>query len=438
MPVVDINIKALRQQKADLVAKNRGLLGAAETANRDLTDAEKTEYAANNAALEALNGRIKRAEEQMDAERELSGTATFVVGDDRAAKKPWANLGDQLRAIAKSTIAFQNGQAHLADPRIKAALGTSETIPSDGGFLVEPEYSSNLLKKIFDTGEVAKRVNPLTMTSARMVIPAVDEDSRQDGQRWGGILAYWLAEGQPYQGTKPKFNQRQLVANKLTCLMYATEELLEDTDMLKSYADLVVPDELGFQVDSSIMQGTGAGMPLGVWVSPSTIQQPIVSGETSISTADIIAMNSRCFAPYRKDAVWFINQALEPKLYPLTVGSPSLGQYLIYKPTGENGNDTATMMGHPVIPIEQAAASGLVGDITLFAGEGYLFARRNEIRADSSIHVAFLTGETAFRWMLRLDGQPWWKQPLQPYYPKGGTAPPTVAAFVTLGARSAD
>jgi HK97 family phage major capsid protein len=220
--------------------------------------------------------------------------------------------------------------------------------------------------------------------------------------------------------------------------MYATSEILEDTDLLKSYADRIVPDEFGFQIDNAILQGSGAGMPLGIWNSPATIQQTITGAETSISAQDILNMNSRAFAPYRKNAVWFIHQALEPKLYPLAVGSPSLGQYLIYKPAGENGNATAMMMGHPVIPIEQAAAPGVVGDITLFCPDGYLLAKRNALRADSSMHVAFLTDEMCFRWQLRLDGQPWWKKPLQPYYPTGGTVPPTQSAFITLGARSAD
>ena len=39
-----IDIKGLRQQKADLVKKNAGLLEAAESANRDLNAAENTEY----------------------------------------------------------------------------------------------------------------------------------------------------------------------------------------------------------------------------------------------------------------------------------------------------------------------------------------------------------------------------------------------------------
>lgn len=433
-------LKKLRQRKADAVAKMQGIMSAANTADRDLTTEERGEYDKLMGSLVTLNEDIARAEALQEEERSLPSTAATVyqVGDDRAGKKPYQGLGEQLAVIAKSQRLIEQGRSDQIDPRIKAALGTSESIPSDGGFLVEPEYTKDLLQKIYTTGEVASRVSSLTMKSARMVIPAVDEDSRQDGQRWGGILAYWLAEAAPYQGTKPKFSERQLVANKLTCLMYATEELLDDDQMLESYADMVVPDELSFQVDNAILQGSGAGMPLGIWNSPSTLQQAIVSAETTISAQDVLNMNSRAFAPYRKDAVWFINQALEPKLYPLAVGSPSLGQYLIYKPAGENGNDTATMMGHPVIPIEQASAPGIVGDITLFCPRGYLLAKKNEVRADSSIHVAFLTGEKAFRWMLRLDGQPWWKKPLQPYYPAGGTAPPTVSAFVTLGARSGD
>jgi hypothetical protein len=60
---------------------------------------------------------------------------------------------------------------------------------------------------------------------------------------------------------------------------------------------------------------------------------------------------------------------------------------------------------------------------------------RQELRADSSMHVAFLTGEMAFRFMMRADGQPWWKKPLQPYYQTGGTAPATLSSQVILQTR---
>lgn len=428
-----IDIKALRQQKADLIAKNSSLLNASEAGNRDLNAAEKTEYEANKASITSLNARIERAEQQMDEERHAPASAVIQVGKNRAEDKPWRGMGEQLSALAKTTTLIQTGRGNLGDPRILAALGSSESVPSDGGFLVEPEYSADLLQRMYNTGEVAKRCKRMQMNSARMIINAVDEDSRVDGSRWGGLLSYWLAEAQTYTGTKPKFREVQLVANKLIALVYATEELLEDTSLLESYVDEIVPQELAFQTDEAIINGTGSGQPLGILTSPATVSQAADSGDSStvpVSTKDVLNMWSRLYAPYRKNAVWFINQSIEPFLYPLTLGSPSLGQYLIFTPNGVNGNSSGygTLFGRPVIPIEQTANVGTVGDIILFSPDGYLLTQRNEMRADSSIHVAFLTGERAFRFMVRLDGQPWWKKPLTPYT----SGAPTLAPFVTL------
>ena len=433
-------IKELRQQKADLVKKNARLLELSESENRDLTAAENTEYEANKASVTSLNARIKRVEEQMDEERNAPASSLIEVGQNQAEKKPYRSFGEQLQVIARSQQKVAVGQSHLVDPRFAAALGSSETVPSDGGFLVEPEYNTQLMKRVYDTGEIAKRCAPLTMNSARMVINAVDEDSRVDGSRWGGILSFWLAEAQQYQGTKPKFREVQLVANKLIALIFATEELLEDTSMLESYVDDVVPQEFAFQTDAAIYDGSGAGQPLGFINSPSTLIIQPVNGEAAgsgPSTTDVLNMWSRMWAPYRKNAVWLINQSIEPFLYPLTLGAPSLGQILIYTPPGVNGNNSSygLMFGRPVIPVEQSATVGVQGDITLWSPDGYLLAKKNEIRADSSIHVAFLTGEKAFRFMMRQDGQPWWKKPLQPYFQKGQTPPPTLAPACVLGTR---
>ena len=438
-------LKALRQKKADAVAKANGIFQAASTAGREFSRDERTEYNAimdpRTGTLALLDADIERAERLQDEERNTPNGSTIVVGQNRAEKRPFRSFGEQMIALARTTQAIQGGLSHKADPRIVAALGTSESVPSDGGFLVQPEYERSLMQRIYDTGEVAALVSKKKMTSERLVIPAVDEDSRVDGSRWGGILSYWLAEAQTYTSSKPKFRQLELVAKKLIALVYATEELLSDTAMLESYIDEVVPQELAFQLDTSIISGTGAGQPLGILNAASTITQTYNSGEgttgTPPSSTDILNMWSRLYAPYRKDAVWLINQSIEPGLIPLTIGSPSLGQILIYTAPGVAGNQTGRgmMFGRPVIPIEQTAAVGVAGDIILWSPSGYLLAMRQELRADSSMHVAFLTGEMAFRFMLRADGQPWWKKPLQPYYQTGATAPPTLSSQVVLQTR---
>jgi len=438
-------LKALRQKKADAVARAKAIFSAAETANRDLTDDERKEYdgitAEGTGTIAKLDADIARAERMQELERNTPQSQVIEVGQNRAENKPFRGIGEQLICLAKSQKAIQGGYGHMADPRIKAALGASETVPSDGGFLVQPEYEKTLLQRVWDTGQVASLVDKMKMNSERLVIPAVDETSRQDGKRWGGILGYWLAEAGTYLSSKPKFDERQLVAHKLIALLYATEELLSDEALFESYIQKVVPQELAFQLDNAIINGTGSGQPLGIMNAPSTIVQSYATGEgtsgTPPSATDILNMWSRLTAGYRSDAVWLINQTVEPGLIPLTIGSPSLGQVLIYTAPGLAGNQTGRglMFGRPVIPIEQSAAVGVQGDIILWSPSGYLMAMRQDLRADSSIHVAFLTGEMTFRFMMRADGQPWWKTPLQPYYPAGGTAPPTMSPQIILQTR---
>ena len=284
--------------------------------------------------------------------------------------------------------------------------------------------------------EIAKRCGDMSMTSARMILNAVDEDSRVNGSRWGGILSYWLAEGQTYSGTKPKFRQVQLVANKLIGLCYATEEQLEDGPALQTYIEQAFPDEFAFNIDNTILNGSGAGQPLGVLTSTAVIVQAKDSAQPTgtVSATNILNMYSRLWAPSRKNAVWLINQSVEPQLYPLLIaGTAATTAALLYIPSGTFGNNSpyGMMLGRPAIPVEQTANLSSQGDIVLGDFQQYLLAKRNEVRADTSIHVAFLTGEQAFRFMVRLDGQPWWKKPLTPF----AASAPTLSPFVTLQAR---
>lgn len=428
-------LKKLRQQKADALAKAKGIFSAAESQNRVLTADERTEYDALMASVDELNGDIKRAEALLDEERNLPPSAAIEVSKPEGSKKPWSSFGEQLKAIATGTRLAEQGYTSRMDPRLFASLGANESVPAEGGFLVEPEYADGILQRTYDLGEVASRCRQLPMASSRLIMNAVDEDSRADGQRWGGILSYWEAEGSPYQGTKPKFRQVQMVANKLIGLAYITEEQLEDGPALETYVRMAFPDEFSFQIDKAIYSGSGAGVPLGFQNSTATIVVAKDSGQATgtISTSNILNMKARMWAPSFKNAVWFAEQSVEPQLLPLLIaGTSATTAALLYTPPGMYGNNTpyGLLLGRPVIFIEQAAPLSTQGDISLVDMSQYLLPKKTDIRADSSIHVAFLTGETAFRFMLRLDGQPWWKKPLTPY---SGAA--TRSPFVQLATR---
>ena len=426
-----MNLAALRQKKADAVASARAIHALATKENRDTTDAEDKDFDAHMAIAGTYDTKIAAAQALADADRTgpaLVASTGASAGRNNAEDKPWASAGEFLRAVRQQAV---HGDRN-ADPRIRAALGENESVASEGGILVPTQIAAGILQRTYDESVLASRCMELPMESARMQMMAVDEKSRVNGSRFGGVQAFWIGEAELYQPTKPKFRPLNLVANKLTALIYMTEELQEDAPALQTYNDTVVPLELSYKIDDAILRGTGAGMPLGILNSPTTIVVPKDNGQapSTVTTANILNMLSRMYARSLKTAAFFVNPAIIwTQLATLTIGTGTAVK-LIFTPP-DAGAPYGRLFGVPVFPIEQAAAVGTQGDIILADLQTYLLAKRQGLRADSSIHVAFLTGEVAFRWMMRLDGQPTWNAPLTPANGSISTSP-----FVVLQTRS--
>ena len=86
-----------------------------------------------------------------------------------------------------------------------------------------------------------------------------------------------------------------------------------------------------------------------------------------------------------------------------------------------------TLLGRPVIAVEQCQALGTVGDIILADFSQYLCIEKGGMQTAQSIHVQFTTDETVFRFVFRVDGQPLWNNVLTPYKGTGSTQSPFVA-----------
>ena len=141
----------------------------------------------------------------------------------------FSSLGEQLAAAARAAMGGS------VDPRLsmesRAATGLSESVPSDGGYLVQNDFSNDLLKAAFETGILAKRCREigLSSNSNRLEINGIDETSRASGSRWGGIQSYWLDEASTLTASKPKFRKLKFKLHKLIGLCYATDEMLADS-----------------------------------------------------------------------------------------------------------------------------------------------------------------------------------------------------------------
>jgi HK97 family phage major capsid protein len=480
--VKTISIDAIRQRKVEIEAKiagvieaNQKLYDAAVAEKRDLTADEAGQFDKNTESMKPLKADLGRqdfflGEIAGKLERERNMGAVAVPGDGRSeAPKPGArrdgfrSWGEQLQAVARA------GRGGTPDRRLmlgdfdsqgnfRAAGGSdgslNEAIPSEGGFLVGADTSEKIYQRTYATGAIVNKCQrqPISSSSNRLKLKVVDEDSRADGSRMGGVLAFWQNEADLFLSSRPKFRQIELTLNKLTALVYATDELLEDAAALEAWIMSNLPTEINFRLEDAIFNGTGAGQPLGILNSQALLALSPGTNPTVVNATDILAMWARFWHPGLQGSVasiatenltagsvggqpgaaFFIDQSVIPQLFAMTLGSGT-AVILLYHPPGYMGlpGQYGQLLGLPVIPTEHNAQLGTIGDVVLADMSQYLIADKGAVEAAASMHVRFVYDEMTFRFTYRADGQTTWKKPLTPK--NGGN---TLSPFLALNSGS--
>ena len=419
----------MKAKREDARLKAMAVLNKAEAEDRFLTEDEQKEIDGYESEIRSWDESITRAERMLAIEPEERGVTEkpeAKPAPQKPEEKRFATLGEQLLAAYRAAMPGGHTDERLST---RAASGLNESTPSDGGFLVQQDFVTELLKRTYETGILASKVKkiPISTNANGLKINAVDEDSRANGSRWGGVQTYWEAEADEHTGSKPKFRQMELSLKKLTGLCYATDELLQDAAALEAVIRQAFAEEFGFKMDDAILSGSGEGEPLGILNSGALVKvEKEKDQKDTITVENLIKMWNRLWSKSRANAVWYINQEIEPYLYTL-----KLGDKPVYIPAGGiSEKPYGTIFGRPVVPLEQCSAAGEVGDIILADVGQYLLIDKGGIKAASSIHVRFLYDENVFRFIYRVDGKPIWNKPLAPYKGKA-----TVSPFVALDKR---
>jgi HK97 family phage major capsid protein len=418
-PLLD-KLQALNTQRDALMAKV------------DTTDA---------VGLPALSSEIDQIDAAITAVNKLNtapaATAPAPRGPitvhDNREDAPFSGLGEMLQCVRVAAIT-----PSAIDPRLNpraAALGANEKVGSEGGFLVGTDISSALEQDMHDAAILAPMCAPVPISndSNGIEINGVDETSRANGSRFGGVQAYWADEAGTATATKPKFRKIKMKLNKLLAFYYATDEELADASVLAALGQQAFSEEMSFKVDDAIIRGSGAGQPLGVLNSPVLVSVAKETGQqaATVQYENLTKMYARMPARSKRRSTWFINDDVFPQLQTMTIAAGASNVPVYLPPGGASDAPYGTIFGRPVVPIEQCETIGTVGDIILADLSQYKLATKGGLQQASSIHVQFLTGEQVFRFVYRADGQPARSTALTPFK---GTA--TQSPFVVLATRA--
>jgi capsid assembly protease len=379
---------------------------------------------------------------QLDLSAERAQTAApataagIRVGVERETQKPFKSLGENLMAVVNAGKAAVTGSG-VIDPRLNrfgAASGMNESVGSEGGFLVHPEFLPEITQSVFENDPILSRAKQIPISAGKQSITynVIDETSRATGSRSGGVQVYWAAEADTVTAKKPKLRQMKLEKKKLIGIAYLTEELSEDAAAAQSLVVDAFTKEFGFTVANAMFRGSGAGQPLGFLNSPAVVSQAIEASQTIANTASSIAANvsgmlARIPASLWSQVIWLYNQELLPKFVGATVGNSPV----FLGAGGASNMPHDTILGKPAFASELCEAQGTVGDLIALVPSEYHVIGSDKPEYQESIHVRFLYGENTLRFTTRTDGAPVWNSAVTRF--KGSA---TLSPFVTLAARS--
>jgi HK97 family phage major capsid protein len=467
--MVDI-IAELQERLVDLNERAQVIQAAADAERRSLASDEQTEIDRIFTEFKSVESDIARRQEIMDQTNKLRQPLPRIadpndpeppvnLAQPQAGTEPQAqprrarsiiatveNRGKMgFRGFGEFAQAVKNSvRGGLVDPRLVLAHGpggtttAQEGVGADGGFLVPPDFRSEIWTKVTGEDSLLGRTDQQTSSRNTMVWPA---DETTPWQTSGGIKAYWESEAGQKPQSKLALQEKTIRLNKLTALVPVTEELLEDASGLDSYLRKKVAEKFDFQITLKILQGLGAGEPLGILNSPCLVSvgQEVGQPADTLVAENVINMWSRMYAPSRRNAVWLINQDIEPQLLtmafriPNAAGTDFVGGVPVYMPpNGLAGSPYGTLLGRPVIPTQACNTLGDQGDIILADLKQYLTAvKTGGLRTDVSMHLWFDYDVIAYRFVLRLAGQPWWNAAIAPRVGAN-----TLSCFVTLDERA--
>lgn len=411
-----------------------------EALNALITDQVKSQMEAQGAVITAAM-KEQMADVIKSIISEKPDIRKMLIQDDEEQRTEDPRAG--FKCFSEFAVSVKNAEVshgrsvdkRLLDLQTKAAgTGLNEGDSEYGGYLIPEEFRNQLLEIAIKKSNILNMAMMIPMATNVLNIPYVAGSDRSGGLVHGGIEFKWLDEEGTKTETRPKFGKIQLRLKKCAGLVYASDEILEDSPIsLEPLLTRMFSDALSWQLDNVFINGSGAGKPLGVLNAPCLVSVAKETGQDAdtILYENVLKMYSRMWD--KSNAVFMANDDTFTQLASMSLSVGTAGAPVWLPAGGASGKPYDTLMGKPLIFTEHCQKVGDAGDILFADWSQYLVGQKSggAVQFASSIHLKFDQDQTCFRFVFRVDGQPWWSAPLTGRY---STA--TLSPFVTIAERA--
>lgn len=357
---------------------NDGLLSAEDTAAY-----EKMETDVVN-----LGKEIERLERQAAIDAELSRpTSTPITNQPNGNPDGEEKKG---RASDKYRRTFWNAmrQKNYYDVENALQIGTD----SEGGYLVPDEFEHTLVEALEEENFFRTIATVIQTSSGDRKIPVVASKGE----------AAWIDEEGAFTESDDTFGQVSIGAYKVGTMIKVSDELLNDNAFnLEAYISKEFGRRIGSKEEEAFFIGDGTGKPTGIFNTSGGAADGITTAAAAISFEDVMDLFYSVKSPYRKKAMWVLNDTTVKALRKLKDNN---GNY-IWQPSVQAGQPDMILNRpyHTSAFVPELAAGKKVmafGDFSYYwiaDRQGRSFKRLNELFA--------ATGQIGFLASQRVDGK---------------------------------
>lgn len=384
-------VNELRTQRAKAWDKAQAFLTANRNDKGILSEEDVRTYEALEQDIVNLGHEIERQERLEAMEREMAAPVSDpITAKPEASKKMDTKTGTAADSYNKAfwtQVRSRNGITY----EVKNAL--SEGVDSEGGYLVPDEFEHTLISGMEEESCIRTLAHVFSTSNGVHKIPIVQTKGN----------ASWIDENGSYGESDDVFGQEQIDAHKVGTIIKVSEELLNDSAFdLEKYFQEEFARRLGAKEEEAFIVGDGNKKPTGILHTTGGADVGVTAASDKAITADeVIDLFYSVKAPYRKNAVWVLNDSTVRAIRKLKDAN---GQYLWQAALHEG--DHETLLGKKILTSPYMPEIGAGQKVVMFGDfnfywigdrQGITFKRLNERYADMG-QVGFLASH-------RVDGK---------------------------------
>ena len=383
-------INELRAKRAQAWEGAKAFLESHRNEKGFLSAEDDAAYTRMEQDIDALGKEIKRLERQQEIDAELNRPISQPITEKLAAAAGIADTKKGRKSDEYKTAFWNMMRSKAVTPDVLNVLqiGTD----ADGGYLAPDEFEHTLITALEEENIFRKFARTLQTNSGDRLIPVVSSHGK----------AEWMDENALVPESDDKFAQMSVSAYKLGTFIKVSDELLNDAAFdIPNYIATEFACRMGAKEEEAFFVGDGVKKPTGIFADEGGADVGVTLGSAAITADSLIDLFYSLRAPYRRNAVWIMNDSTVKAIRKL---KDKNDQYLWQ--TALTAGTPDTILNRPIYtsPYVPEIANGnkvmMFGDLKYYwvvDRQGRSFKRLNELFAT--------TGQVGFMTTQRVDGK---------------------------------